>query len=104
REGSAPVDRLPQIVVQYPDRVRVLRVGIDVHVVPRPGAEFGLVVDLLPGVTAVVGTEQRAVVGFDQRPDSPLFGRGDRHTDLAEHALWQPGIAGDLGPGVAAVG
>ncbi len=60
--------------------------------------------DELPGGARVVGHEEAAVLGLDLRVDAVRVGARNRDADLAEDAFGQAGVAGDFGPGVAAVG
>ena len=103
-ERLAAVDRLPERVVRHPHGVDVGRIGEHVHVVPGTAAEPGLLARALPGGAAVIGAEERAVLGFDQRVDAPAIGRGDGDADPSEDAARQSGVARDVGPRVAAVG
>ena len=103
-ERLAAVDRLPQRVVRDPHGVDVGRVGEDVHVVPGTAAEPGLLARALPGRAPVIGSEERAVLGLDQRVDAAAIGRGDGDADPSEDAARQAGVARDVGPRVAAVG
>src|SRR5690606_2693195 len=77
----------------------------EVHVVPGARDEVLVVADALPGGAVVVGAVQAALLGvLDQRPHAPGLGGGGGHADLAERALRQAGAAGDVLPGLAAVG
>src|SRR5690606_26477175 len=53
REGLAGVDRLEELLLQDPDGVLVGGVGVDMAVVPVPGAQRRVVVDVLPVRAAV---------------------------------------------------
>src|SRR5688500_18607014 len=55
-----------------------------------------------PAGTAIVRSEQAAVVGLDEHIDAAAIRRRDSHADLAPHAVWQP-RACQLLPGVAAI-
>ena len=103
-ERLAAVDRLPERVVRHPHGVDVGRIGEDVHVVPGTAAQPGLLARALPGGAAVVGAEERAVLGLDHRVDAPAVGGGDGDADPSEHAARQSGVPRDVGPRVAAVG
>ncbi len=103
-ERLAAVGRFPQRVVRDPDRVHVLRIREHVHVVPGTSAQPRVFADALPRRARVVRAEQRAVVGFHHRVHAPAVrGRHD-DADAPEHAARQTGVAGDVGPRVAAVG
>ncbi|GBD16896.1 hypothetical protein HRbin26_01806 [bacterium HR26] len=102
-EGDAAVDRLPELEIEHPDGVGILRVGAEVVEVPGAPAQVALVAHALPGVAVVVGAEERAVLGLDDGPDAARFRCGGREADPSENALGQLGLPADLLPGVAAV-
>ena len=85
-ETLAAIDRLPAVERQYPDRVRVLRIGVNVHVVPRAAAEVRAVANALPGLAVVVRAKERTVFRLDECPDAPRLRRRGRDADLAEYA------------------
>ena len=102
----AAVDRLPHLQVEHIERVRVLGIGEDVAVVPRPVDQVAIVGHERPGRAAVVGAidARLGVLGLDDGPDPGTVGRRDRDTDLALQSVGQPLVRGDITPGVAAVG
>ena len=102
-KALAAVDGLPAVEGEHPDGVRVLRVGIDVHVVPRAPTQVRVVANSLPGIAVVIGTEERAVFRLHQCPHPPCLrgGRGD--TDLPQNAFRQARVAADVGPGITTV-
>ena len=89
-EGLAAVDALEQRHLRAPDDVGVLGIDGDGGEVPGPLAQVMAGVDQLPGVAAVVGAEQAALLGLDQGVDAPAVGRGDGDADLAPDAFRQP--------------
>ena len=101
-EGPSAVGRLVEPHVEHVDGVRVLGIGVDVCVVPRPLAQRAIVVGACPALSGVVGAKDAAVVGLDDGPDAVAASgrRGD--VDLALDAVGQP--VGEFLPGVAAVG
>ena len=102
-ESAPPVNGLPALVVKYPHRVRVLRVGEDVLVVPGTPLQVPVVADQLPGIASVVGAVQAAVLGLDGGPHPPRFGGGYGNPDASLEAARQAGVIGNLGPGVTPV-
>src|SRR5690606_20477642 len=104
-EGLAAVDRAPHVDVQDVDGVGVLRVGIDVVVVPGALAQVAVLAAARPGFPVVVRAEHRAVLGLDDGPNPARLRARGSHADLADDlTLRQAGVAGDLLPGIAAVG
>ena len=83
RKGAAAVGRLPALQVEHPDGVGILRVGVEVHVIPGAPPQLAVFAEPLPRLAAVIRAEQRAVLGLDQRPDAVRFGGRDGHADLA---------------------
>ena len=69
-ERFSPVDRLEEIAASNVNRVLVLRVGKDVHVVPGPTLDTTLLVDPAERCATVVRTEHTALLCFDDRPHS----------------------------------
>ena len=68
-ERSSPVDRPDEFHVQNVQHVRVLRIGDDVHVIPRPLRQPVLAVNQRPLAAPVVGAiEPTALFRFHQRP------------------------------------
>ena len=103
-ERLATVDRLHERDVVVVDDVRVLRVGVDLRVVPRALAEIAVRVDQLPRVAAVVRAKDAAGIGLDVRPEPVGVRAGHGDADVSPEPFRQAGIAGDLRPVVAAVG
>ena len=102
-EGLAAVNGLVETHIQPVHGVLVLRVGVDVDVVPGALAQVGVAVDPGPAFAAVVRAVEAALFALrlDQRPDAVRVRRRDRNRGLAE----DPGrkAAFDLLPTVAAV-
>ena len=102
-------ERLPAVVgepradVEDPDRLGVGRMRVDVVVVPGALAQVAVLAAALPAVAEVVGAEDRAVLGLDDRVHPAGLRRGRRDADLSEQAFGQPLRARDLRPRVAAV-
>src|SRR5205823_6647349 len=90
--------------VEDPDRLGIDRVGEDVHVIPRPLPHLAALVDPLPGLAVVVRAQDRAVFRLDDCPDTARLGGRGGNANPAQHALGHTRLAGDLLPGVAAVG
>src|SRR5690606_14751311 len=104
-EGLSGVDRAPEVDVQDVDGVGVLRVGVDVVVIPGALAQVAVLAAARPGRAVVVRAEHGAVLGLDDGPDAPRLRAGSGDADLADDlALRQARVASDLLPGVAAVG
>ena len=106
REVRARVGGFPHLEVVHVDRVLVLRVREDVHVVPGAVAQILAVAGQRPGLAEVLGAvEAGGRVGFDQRPDPPVTGGRRGHADLAEDGGGrQAEVRGDLDPGRPRVG
>ena len=102
-EALARVDGAPALQVEHPHRVRVLRIGVGVHVVPRPAAQIGVVAQALPRVAIVIRAKHGAVFGFDQRPHAAGLRRRRGDANSAEQPRRQTLVAGQLRPGVAPV-
>ena len=103
-EGRAAVGRPERLGGKDVHGVWVHRVGEHVGVVPGPAAHVLGVVQLLPRLAAVVGTEEPAVRGLDEGPYPARPGRGYGDAYAPNDALWQAGPAGYLVPCIAAVG
>ena len=86
-EARAAVDRTPEHHVQDVDRVGVLRVGLEVGVVPRPLAQLAVGGHQPELLAAVVGTEEASLVVLDQGPDPVRGRRRNGHRDAALDAL-----------------
>ncbi len=101
--ARAAVHRLVEENVVDPDRVLVLRISGDAHVVPRTVPELLLAGELAPRVAAVVGAVHAAglVLGLDDGPHPVGVGRRHRDASLPEEPLRQP--RGELLPAVAPV-
>ncbi len=77
----------------------------DARVIERALAQVAVVVDQLPRRARIVGHIQAAGrFVLDDRVDAIAVRSRHRHADLAPEAGRQPGVLGDLGPGVAGVG
>ncbi len=94
-EVLAAVLRSPEIDVQHPERVGVLRVGEDVVVVPRPLREIGVVGQMLPGRAGVVGAIDAflAELRVDDRPHAVRARRRDAMPMRPFVPLGSPGFA-----------
>src|SRR5215510_6175199 len=88
-EGPASVCGTIGIDIHYVRRVRVLRIGNDVHVIPRPLNQTVASVHHLPGLTAVIRAIQSSLICLDERV-YPLRIRRDRYTNTPVRPLWQP--------------
>ena len=103
-EGTAAVGRPQRLGREDVHGVGAHGIGEYMGVVPGPAADVLGVVQPLPRVTAVVGAEEAAVLGLDERPDTARPGRGNGDAYAADYALGEAGPAGQLVPRVAAVG
>ena len=102
--GGAAVGRAEEGRVLHVDDVLVVMVGVHVRVVERPLPDPPLVVDELPAVAPVVRAEEAAVVVLEEGIDAARVRGRHRQADLADDAVrGHAGVAGDLGPGGAAV-
>src|SRR5581483_110106 len=102
-ERLAAVAGPPGVDVQDPYRLRILRIGGDVVVIPGALTEVAVLGALRPRLAVVVAAIDRAVLGLDDRVHASAARRGRADADPAHHALWQAFGPGDLGPRVAAV-
>ena len=100
-EAAASVRRLVEINVHEIDRVRILWVGGDVHVIPGPLLDVAAWIDALPLGAAVVRAVESAFVGLDQGVDAVRI-RGHRHADAAVGAL-RKAVVFQLLPGRASI-
>ena len=105
-EIRAAVGGLPQVHVERPQHVGILRVGEDVVVVPRPLGQIRVVGEMRPGLAAIVRAVDALVGarGVDDRPHTVGSRRRQSDADAALVALRQAGLAAQIRPGVAAVG
>ena len=67
-------------------------------------AQLAFLIQELPRRARVVGPEYAPGGRFYDCEDTIRVDGRDGHTDLADYALWQPGIPRDLGPRLARVG
>ena len=100
----ATVRRAIQPRVHRPDRVGILGVGKDLHVVPGALAELVVTVHVLPGRAAVVRAVHAALLGLDQGPHPRGLRTRHREPDIAEQPGRKPGVVSEFGPVLAAVG
>ncbi len=102
RERAPSVDRAHERSIEHDDRVLVLRIGKDLHVVPGASLDRAVLAQVLPAAAAVVGTIEPAlaVLRLDDRVDAVGVGAGDVDPDLP-HGLRQ--TAAEPRPGVTAV-
>ena len=103
RVGPSTIDRFVEGDIENIDGVGADRVGVDVRVVPGTLTQIPALIDAGPRRSGIVGTKDAAVVRFDEGPDPVGIGRRNGDPDLAEKTLRQPGPAGDVGPGIAAI-
>ena len=105
-EGRSAVGGFPHLQIGDVDRVGVARIGEDMRVVPGPVHQVAIGRHHRPAQAVVVGAVEAGLVAFglDQRPYTAGAGGRNRHADLADHAVRQARLAGDLFPRVAAVG
>ena len=73
-----------------------LRVGVDARVVEGALPQPPIVVDQLPGRARIVGQEDAAVGGLDDRVDAVRVGARDRDADLSPDRLRKPGVPRQL--------
>src|SRR5205814_4664865 len=100
----ATVRRAPEADIHDPNLVLVLRMRVNPRVVPGALAEIAIFAGLGPGLAGVVGAEDAAVVGFDQRPDALGIDGRNRDANDADRLFRQPFVSSDLRPVIAAVG
>ncbi len=100
----AAVGRAEQRGVLHVDDVLVAGVAEDVRVVEGALPDGARFVDQLPRRARIVGHEQAALFVLDQRVDAIRIRLGVGQADASDQAGGQAGVAGDLGPGLAAVG
>ena len=102
-ESPAAVGGLEEAFIVHEDRVRVLRMCVNVRVVEGPAQEALLVRLAAPCSAGIVGTVQSALVPgrFDERVDTFWIRRGNVEIDLPDEPLRQ--TADELGPCLAAV-
>ena len=102
-EGLAAVDRLVEAGVERVDGVLVLRVGVDVDVVPGALQQVAAAVHPTPVVATVIGAEHATLVvrSLHQDPHALAVGGRDRYGAAADHAFRQ--TAAELVPGGAAI-
>ena len=102
--GLAAVGGAEQRGVLHVDDVLVARVAEHVRVVERALPDGARRVDQLPRRAGIVRDEQAAILVLDQCVNPVGVGPGVSHADAADHARGHAGVAGDLGPRLAAVG
>ena len=105
-EAHPAVGGLPHLQVGDVDRVSVARIGKDVGVVPGPVHQVSVSAYLRPALAVVVTAVQAGslTLGLHQGPDPPGTRRGGADAVLAQQPARQAALAGQLLPGVAAVG
>src|SRR6185312_8797667 len=107
-ERLAAVVRNVHIDVRHVDRVRILGVDVNAHVIERALGELVVAVDERPGPAGVVRLEQTAgvalVVGLDQRVDDVGIAGRDRDPGLADDPVRQAWVVRDVAPVRAAIG
>jgi hypothetical protein len=67
---AAAIDRFPGLDIENVDGIRVLGIGHDMAVVPGAGPQIAVFVDVCPGLTAVIGAVQPAILGFYNGPEA----------------------------------
>src|SRR6266566_4209142 len=102
RERPAAVHGAIHPRVQHVDRLGILRIGVNVRVVPGALAEIALLVRAAPRIAAVVGSEDASRVRLHDSPYAVVVG-GHSNTDLPDGPLGESLVARDLLPRVAAV-
>ena len=65
-ETAATVRRSVEVHIQNVDRLLILRIGNDVHVIPGALDKAVTPVNELPSLTAIVGTVKTTILRFDQ--------------------------------------
>src|ERR1700722_3258614 len=93
-----------QADVHDPDVVDVLRACVDSGVIPGTLTQIAVFAGFGPRLTRVFRTEDAAVLGFDDCPNSLRIHRRHGDADDADGPLRQSLGARDLFPGIAAVG
>ena len=103
-KGLAPIRGLLEIHVVDVDDARVLRVRVDLRVVPGALPQRAVGVRARPRRAGVVGAIHPAGIGFDDREYAIRIRRGHAEPDVAEDAVRHSGVVADITPGIAAVG
>src|SRR5579883_888236 len=103
-KGLSAIDRLIAALIEYPERLGVLWVSIDMMVVPGAFAQIRILREPFPGSSRVVRTENRAILSLNDSPDAILLRARHGHADLAEQTAGQALMARNIGPGIPAVG
>src|SRR5207244_5731737 len=103
-EGASAINRLVTALVEYPERIGVLRIGIHVLVVPGTPAQVLFIRESHPGGAGIIGAEDSAVFGLYDGPDAILSCARNSHADLSQHASGQSFVVGNIGPCLPAVG
>ena len=103
-ERFPAVGRLHERHVVHVHDVRVLRVGVNLGVVPRALAQIAIVVGALPRRAGVVGAEHAARIGLDVRPDAVRVSARHGDADVPPDPLRQARVACDLRPVISTVG
>src|SRR6185437_16786135 len=90
--------------IECPDGVGVLRIGDDVLVVPRTPGKVVVVTEALPALAAVIRAVDSALLRLDDSVDAVGESGRDGNANLADGTGGQTLVAGNLPPGVAAIG
>ncbi len=101
RKRPPAVDRLEHRCVHHPHHVGVLRIGDDIHVVPRACLDQAILAQQAPALPRVVAAVQPSLLGLDDRIDAFRICRRDRHVEVSDQ-LGEP--FGEALPAVAAIG
>ena len=102
-ERLAAVIRSPRIDIEDPRGLGILRIRVDVVVIPGALTQVAVFGAALPVVATVVGAERRAVLGLDDHEHAPALRRRCGDADLAQQTLRKTARAADIGPGFAGV-
>ena len=81
-KGASAIDALEQRRVAHPHHIGVLRVGRDVHVVPRTRLDQPVTRLLPPRFPGIVAAEQATIFRFDNREHPVGIRRRHRHADF----------------------
>ena len=103
RVALAAIGGAVETRVQEIHRVRILRIGKQVCVVPGALAQIIVLVDAHPGVAAIVGSKHAALFGLDQGVDALRIRRRNADPNAADDALRHAGGACQILPRLTAI-
>src|SRR5262249_15615422 len=102
RKSLAAVGRAEHTGIQHVDGVDTTRISEDVREVPGTLSEALIVVNLRPGITAIVRAIEAVVLRLDQRINAIRVGTRNRNSD-ATHNSGGQSLPFQALPGVATV-